>query len=224
MPFKNRADAGRRLAVALAGHKNARPLILALPRGGVPVAAEIAAELGAPLDVILVRKIGVPTEPELAMGAVVDGGNPVIVRNEEVIRFTGMDEAEFKAVCDRELVEIERRRQRYFGSRQRIDLAGRTAIVVDDGIATGATTRAALRAIRMRKPSKLVLAIPVAPTETLASLRRDADEIVCLEDYEFFGAIGNYYQDFSQVGDEGVIKLLRQFPVENAADPKRPAA
>ena len=224
MPFKNRADAGRRLAVALAGYKNARPVILALPRGGVPVAAEIAAELGAPLDVILVRKIGVPTEPELAMGAVVDGGNPVIVRNEEVIRFTGMDEAEFKAVCDRELVEIERRRQRYFGSRQRIDLAGRTAIVVDDGIATGATTRAALRAIRMRKPSKLVLAIPVAPTETLASLRRDADEIVCLEDYEFFGAIGNYYQDFSQVGDEGVIKLLRQFPVENAADPKRPAA
>ena len=172
MSFRDRSDAGRRLAKALAGYKDRQPVILALPRGGVPVAAEVAAALNAPLDLILVRKIGVPFQPELAMGAVVDGGAPIIVRNEDVIRHAGIDESEFKAVCDDEIAEIERRRQRYLGSRQRVDVSGRTAIVIDDGVATGATTRAALRATRMRKPKRLVLAVPVAPTDSLPELRQ----------------------------------------------------
>jgi putative phosphoribosyl transferase len=213
MPFKDRSDAGRKLAKALARYKSQHPVILALPRGGVPVAAEVAAALHAPLDLILVRKIGVPIQPELAMGAVVDGGAPIIVRNEDVIRLADIDETEFKAICDSELAEIERRRQRYLGSRERCDIAGRTAIVIDDGIATGATTRAALRATRMRNPKKLVLAVPVAPTDNLAALHSDADEVVCLEDYEIFGAIGIYYRDFSQVADEEVIETLKRFPV-----------
>ncbi len=224
MPFKNRADAGRKLAKALAGYKNQQPVILALPRGGVPVAAEVAAALKAPLDLILVRKIGVPFQPELAMGAVVDGGAPIVVRNEDVIALAGVDEAEFKAICDSELHEIERRRQRYLGSRERVDVARRTTIVIDDGVATGATTRAALRATRMRSPNKLVLAVPVAPTDSLAVLRGDADEVVCLEDHEFFGAIGTYYADFDQVTDEAVIELLERFPAEKGANAKQPAA
>lgn len=216
MSFKDRRDAGHKLAHALAGYRGQHPVILALPRGGVPVATEVARALEAPLDLILVRKIGVPWQPELAMGAVVDGSSPIIVRNDDVIRMATIDEAEFKAVCDRELAEITRRRNRYLGGRARVEIAGRTAIVIDDGIATGATTRAALRATRMRKPKKLVLAVPVAPTASLAELRAEADDIVCLEDYETFGAIGFYYADFRQVSDEEVIALLARFPVAAA--------
>ena len=224
MPFKDRADAGHKLAKALATYRDQQPVVLALPRGGVPVAAEVAWALHAPLDLILVRKIGVPIQPELAMGAVVDGGAPIIVRNEDVIQLAGIDEREFKAIGDSELAEIERRRRRYLGSRARANIAGRTAIVIDDGVATGATTRAALRATRLRGPKKLVLAVPVAPTDALAALRGDADEVVCLEDYEFFGAIGACYADFSQIGDEEVIKLLQRFPVEKNAAATQPAS
>ncbi len=224
MSFRNRSDAGRQLAKALAGYKDQQPVILALPRGGVPVAAQVAAALNAPLDLILVRKIGVPFQPELAMGAVVDGGTPIVVRNEDVIRLAGIDESEFKAVCDDELAEIERRRRRYLGNRKHVDVSGRTAIVIDDGIATGATTRAALRATRVREPKRLVLAVPVAPTDSLSELRHDADDVVCLEDHEPFGAIGVYYADFSQVPDEEVIELLKRFPVQRPAQAKQPAA
>ena len=224
MSFKDRSEAGRKLTKALAAYKDQHPVILALPRGGVPVAAEVATALHAPLDLILVRKIGVPIQPELAMGAVVDGGAPIIVRNEDVIQVAGIDEAEFKAICDSELAEIERRRQRYLGNRERVDVAGRTAIVIDDGIATGATTRAALRATRMRSPKKLVLAVPVAPTDSLVALRHDADEVICLEDYEIFGAIGVYYRDFNQVADEEVIETLKRFPVSKLEQVPQPAA
>lgn len=224
MSFKNRAEAGRKLAKALAGYKDQQPVILALPRGGVPVAAEVAGALKAPLDLILVRKVGVPFQPELAMGAVVDGAAPLIVRNEDVIRLAGIDEADFKAICDSELAEIERRRQRYLGSRERVDVSGRSAIVIDDGVATGATTRAALRATRMRNPKRLVLAVPVAPTDSIAELRSEADDVVCLEDYEFFGAIGAYYADFRQVSDEEVIEFLKRFPVQKLAAGQQPAA
>jgi putative phosphoribosyl transferase len=224
MPFKDRTDAGRKLAKALAAYKGHKAVILALPRGGVPVAAEVAAALHAPLDLILVRKIGVPMQPELAMGAVVDGRTPIVVRNDDVIAVAGVDEAEFKAICDSELAEIERRRQRYLGDGERADVAGRTVIVIDDGVATGATTRAALRAIRMRNPAKLILAVPVAPTDNLAALRGDADEVVCLEDHEFFGAIGAYYANFDQVADEDVIALLKRFPVTKVDVARQPAA
>jgi len=223
MPFKDRSDAGRKLAKALGQYKDQQPVILALPRGGVPVAAEVAAVLKAPLDLILVRKVGVPFQPELAMGAVVDGGTPLIVRNEDVIQLAGIQESEFKAVCDGELVEIERRRQRYLGSRERVDVSGHTAIVIDDGVATGATTRAALRATRMRNPKRLVLAVPVGPTDNIAELRSEADDVVCLEDHEFFGAIGVYYANFSQVSDEEVIEILRRFPALKRKDAKQPA-
>ena len=205
-------------------YKDQRPVILALPRGGVAVGAEVAAALGAPLDLILVRKIGVPSQPELAMGAVVDGANPVVVRNDDVIRLSGVDESEFKAVCDAELAEIERRRRRYLGSRERVKVAHRVVIVVDDGIATGATTRAALRATRMRNPAKLVLAVPVAPTEALPEMSQEADDVVCLEDYEPFSAIGYYYSDFRQVSDHEVIDALARFPTRTQGQSSKPAA
>jgi putative phosphoribosyl transferase len=220
MPFVDRIDAGQKLAGALRKYATEKPVVLALPRGGVPVAAQVAAALHAPLDLILVRKIGVPYQPELAMGAVVDGGQPVTVRNEDVIRLAGVSEQEFEATCHRELAEIERRRKRYLGNRPHPQIEGSTAIVIDDGIATGATIRAALRATRARHPKRLVLAAPVAPTSTLTELRSEADEVVCLEDYEPFGAIGLFYRDFRQISDEEVIAILARFPVpQQAASP-----
>ena len=215
--------AGRKLARALAAYKDEQPVLLALPRGGVSVAAEVVTALEAPLDLILVRKIGVPIQPELAMGAVVDGAAPIVVRNEDIIELAGFDESTFKAICDSELAEIERRRQRYLGNRQRAEISGHTAIVIDDGIATGATIRAALRATRMRGPKKLVLAVPVAPTSTVAELHREADDVICLEDYEPFGAIGAYYADFGQVSDGEVIDILERCPWREPAETEQSA-
>ncbi len=216
MAFIDRSDAGRKLARALSAYKSERPVILALVRGGIIVAAEVAAAFDAPLDLILVRKIGVPMQPELAMGAVADGQVAVVVRNDDVIRLAAIDETQFEAIRDKELAEIERRRRLYVGDRAPVDVAGRIAIVVDDGIATGATTRAALRATRSRGPSKLVLAVPVAPTDTLAAMREEADDVICLEDHDFFGAIGFYYGDFRQISDQQVKDTLARFPVQVA--------
>lgn len=223
MPFTDRIDAGRRLAKALASYKGQKLVVMALPRGGVPVAAMVAEALEAPLDLILVRKIGVPFQPELAMGAVVDGAAPLTVRNEEVITLAGVSEGEFMAARDRELEEIERRRKLYLGDRSHPELSGHTVIVVDDGIATGATTRAALQAMRQRDPRKLILAVPVAPTGTLKNLSGEVDELVCLEDYENFGAIGLYYSDFRQVSDDDVIELLAEHPVAQQTSLKKAA-
>lgn len=206
--FKDRQDAGQKLAACLAAYKKHKPAVLALPRGGVPVAAEIATRLDAPLDLILVRKIGVPHQPELAMGAVVDGGSPIVVRNEEVIAYAGVSEEEFEAACKREQAEVERRRQCYLAGRSPVEVAGRVAIVVDDGVATGATMRAALRSVAARKPSRLVLAVPVAPSKTVADLQREVDEVVCLAPDDRFYAIGPYYDDFRQVSDDEVRRLL----------------
>jgi putative phosphoribosyl transferase len=212
MPFTDRAEAGRKLAALLETYKDADPVVLALPRGGVPVAAEIARALDCPLDLLLVRKIGVPFQPELAMGAVVDGHTPVTVRNEDVIAMAGISEARFAAVRDAELAEIARRHRDYLGERPSAPIEGRTAIVVDDGIATGATTRAALRAVRLQKPKALVLAVPVGPTETLADMARDADAVVAVERHDNFGAIGFFYRDFHQLDDADVTAILDQFP------------
>ena len=211
MSFRDRSEAGRRLADALSAYAGQDVVVLALPRGGVPVGAEIAAALHAPLDLVLVRKIGAPRHEELAMGAVADGGQAFTVRNEDVISMLGVDERTFDGVRKQELAEIERRRAAYLRGRPAEPLAGRVAIVVDDGVATGATTRAALQAVRARGPAKLVLATPVAPTDVLADLRLVADEVVCLEDHAAFGAIGFYYADFGQVSDEEVGDILSRF-------------
>lgn len=208
MPFTNRQDAGRRLATRLLSLRDASPLILALPRGGVPVAAEIAAALSAPLDLVIVRKVGVPFSPELAMGAVVDGVPPVIVRNEAVIAATGVSAAQFAIVCARELEEARRRRRLYLGKRARPSRKGRTVIVVDDGIATGATMRAALRSIRADHPRHLVVAVPVAASNPLRMLEDEADEIVCLEVHDDLRGVGACYDDFRQVEDEEVVAAL----------------
>ena len=217
MPFTDRADAGRKLAALLTIYKTEKPVVLALPRGGVPVAAEIARTLACPLDLLLVRKIGVPAQPELAMGAVVDGRDPITVRNEDVIAAAHISEQSFARVRDTELAEIERRHTDYLGNRPAAPIAGRTAIVVDDGIATGATMRAALRAVRMRKPKTLVLAVPVGPTGTLEALAADVDAVVAVERHEPFGALGYFYRDFRQLEDADVIAILKEFPPARAA-------
>jgi predicted phosphoribosyltransferase len=210
MRFRDRADAGRRLAAHLASYKNENPVILALPRGGVVVGAEIAAALHAPLDVILVRKIGAPIQPELALGAVVDGREAIVVRNPYVIESTATNEEEFKVLCEEQLAEIERRRALYVGQRQPLEIEGRVAIIVDDGIATGATALAALQATRIRRPRKLVLAVPIAPAELIEQLRDKADDVVCLDDMTV-GAIGYYYDDSHQVSDDDVVRILARF-------------
>lgn len=210
MRFRDRLDAGRQLAARLDHLTDA--VVLALPRGGVPVAAPIAEALGAPLDLVLVRKLGLPRQPELAMGAVVDGAEPIVVRNEEVIRAARVPEAEFERVRAAEMTELRRRARAYLGGRVRAAPKGRTAILVDDGIATGATMRAALRGVRRQGPAHLVLAVPVAAADSLAGLAREADEIVCLATPEPFVAIGAFYEDFGQTGDEEVRALLARHP------------
>jgi putative phosphoribosyl transferase len=211
MPFENREEAGERLAAALGRLRDADVVVFALPRGGVPVAAPIARALHAPLDLALVRKIGAPHQPELAMGAVADSGTPIVVRNEDVIALLDVGDERFERICARECAEIARRRELYLGSRRRADAKGRIAIVVDDGVATGATTRAALQAVRALEPARLILAVPVAPAEVLEALRGEADEIVCLEVHDLFRGVGGYYADFHQVADEEVIALLDAF-------------
>jgi predicted phosphoribosyltransferase len=196
------------LAERIAALELKDPVVLGLPRGGLPVAFEIAARLKAPLDVVLVRKIGHPWQPELAIGAVVDGSEPQLVKNEEAM--LGLPDAE-RVLAEgeaRELKEIDRRRALYLGSRPRAVIAGRSAIVVDDGIATGATMRAALIATRRLGPAKLVLAVPVAPADVLEELRTEVDDVVCLATPEPFYAIGLWYQDFHQLTDKEVIALL----------------
>ncbi len=206
--FVDRVDAGRRLAEQLAHLADEQPIVFALPRGGVPVGAEIARRLNAPLDLLIVRKIGAPWQPELAVGAVVDGAQPETVLNDWVVRELGISEKYIEDERTRQLDEIERRRKAYVGDRPAQDPAGRTVILVDDGIATGATVRAALHALQRKGPRRLVLAVPVAPPETIEALRSEADEVYCLEQPPEFGAIGRFYRDFAQLDDRTVIQLL----------------
>jgi len=220
MPFVDRREAGRRLAERLGSLRGEDVAVLGLPRGGVPVAFEVARALGAPLDVILVRKLGVPFQPELAMGAIGEGGVRVV--NSEVVRSAGVTPSEIAEVEQREQAELDRRARRYRGGRPRIVLSGRTAVVVDDGIATGSTARAACQVARAQGAARVVLAVPVAPTSTVEELRREA-EVVCVEIHDYFWAIGQFYRDFTQTSDGEVARLLDESaqpaPVSVAADP-----
>jgi putative phosphoribosyl transferase len=205
--FADRADAGRRLAQRLAVMRIEAPVVLALPRGGVPVGYEIAQARKAPMDVLLVRKIGAPGHEEFALGAVVEAETPIVVVNDGVpARFM----AHVKEEASRQARELERRRHTYRGGRPLISVAGRTAIVVDDGIATGATFRAALEALKQMDAAKVVAAIPVAPIESVLAVEQLADEVVCLATPEPFYAVGLHYGDFSQTTDEEVLDLLSQ--------------
>ncbi|MEI2386138.1 phosphoribosyltransferase family protein [Breoghania sp. JC706] len=210
MVFRDRIDAGRRLGEALQGYAGKDVVVLALPRGGVPVAAEVARALNAPLDLLLVRKIGVPRQPEIAMGAIVDGDPPIVVRNEEVIAAANIPPGDFERVRRHESEELERRRRRYVAGRERISPGGRIAIVVDDGIATGSTMKAAVRGLKQQKPAEIVIAVPVAAPEAVADLRREADAVVSLEMPRNFRAIGAYFEDFGQLEDDEVARLLER--------------
>lgn len=208
MRFADRADAGRRLARALRFYRDRDAVVLALPRGGLPVAAEIASALAAPLDVVLVRKIGVPWQPELAMGALVEGEPPIVARNEAIISAAAIDERAFAAATERARAQLEHARRRLVGDRPRATIAGHAAILVDDGVATGATARAALQSIRRRGAKTLTLAVPVASAEALAALKHEVDDLVCLEAPARFEAVGAFYVDFSQVEDEEAVTIL----------------
>ena len=208
--FVDRRAAGRQLAQAVAELDVVNPVVLALPRGGVPVAVEVALALHAPLDLILVRKIGVPEQPELACAALVEGDPPRLIRNDAIIAEARVSTSALDRAIEREHREIKRRRAAYLGHRQQIPVEGRTVIVVDDGIATGACIRAAVVALRGRHPAKLVLAVPVAPADVLAELAAVVDDVVCLATPSHFQAIGLHYQDFHQLEDNEVTAGLAE--------------
>lgn len=208
--FRDRIDAGGRLAKALARFSDDDPVILALPRGGVPVAYEVARALGAEMDLLFVRKLGAPGYAELGIGAVVDGAHPQLVLNEDVVRQLSPSPAYIQSEMRKQLALIKERRGLYTRGRRPVQLKGRVVIVIDDGIATGGTMRAALKGVRKSAPAKLVLAVPVAPPDVLAHLGDACDEIVCLASPSPFYAVGAHYADFTQTGDEEVIHLLRE--------------
>lgn len=214
--FQDREDAGRQLAQRLAGYANRDALlVLALPRGGVPVAYPVAEALDAPLDVIVVRKLGAPGQPELAMGAIALGG--VQVTNPEVVRALSIPPETVAKVARRERVELRRREEAYRGARPFPELTGRTVILVDDGVATGATLRAAARAVRELHPAELVLAVPHGAPDSIASLEPEADRVVCLATPTPYLAVGAWYRDFGQTSDGEVRELLARAAVEHAA-------
>jgi predicted phosphoribosyltransferase len=222
--FRNRTEAGRALAKKLAGYAG-RPdvRVLALPRGGVPVAFEVARELEAPLDVFVVRKLGVPGHEEFAMGAIASGG--IVVLDPEVVRFAGVSDDQLRRVIEKERRELERRERLYRGDRAPPEISGHTVILVDDGLATGATMRAAVEALRQERPKRIVVAVPLAAPEVCEALRREVDEVVCAATPEPFRAVGLWYDDFSQTSDEEVRALLaRAEQMQRERDQRQAAA
>jgi putative phosphoribosyl transferase len=207
--FADRSKAGRQLAEKLRAIQLDQPIVLALPRGGVPVAVEVAAALEAQLDLLFVRKIGFPGHEEFAIAAVVDGKDPQIVRNEQILNLHPVDEGYIIRERDRELAEIERRRKQYSRDRPPADVKGRNVIVVDDGVATGTTVRAALAALKRSGAARIILAVPVISSATAADFRREGFEVVAVIQPEDFGAVGQFYQDFHQLDDDEVVRLLR---------------
>lgn len=216
--FADRVDAGRQLAAELLRLKDERPILLALPRGGVPVAFEVAAQLDAPLALVFVRKLGAPFQPEFAVGAVADGAEPVIVLHKPTLAMLGLTRKALQPAIDRDLEEIRRRRKMYGPEAVPEELEGRTVILIDDGIATGATMEAAIEWVRRRHPGRVVIAIPIGSPTTLATLGEKVDEVVCVERSEWFSSVGSAYRNFAQVDDATVTDLLRRAAEIRKAD------
>jgi putative phosphoribosyl transferase len=208
--FEDRQQAGRQLAAELHRLRLQQPIVLALPRGGVPVAAEVAKVLDAALDLVIVRKVGAPGNPELAVAAIVDGDPPDVVLNREIVEAYALGNSQIADLIKRERPELERRRLAYRGDRHPLSVDGKTAIVVDDGAATGTTMKVAIRALRRRSPSEIVVGLPVAPLETIAELSLEADRVVCLSQPTRFHALGYHYKSFPQLGDEEVVEALQE--------------
>jgi predicted phosphoribosyltransferase len=218
-PFRDREDAGRRLAERLSRHRDEHPVVFALPRGGVPVGYEISRALGVPLEVFVARKLGAPGQPEFGIGAVSVGG--VRILNEDVVRRLGIPDDYLEKITERETAEVERRLRHFRGDRPEPEVRGRTAILVDDGLATGVTARAAVKALRRLEPRHLILAAPVCAAQTAELLNLEVDELVCLEAPPDLGAIGFWYRDFSQTSDEEVIELLESARHERGSTDQR---
>lgn len=221
--LRDRSEAGRALAGKLTHLAGLHPLVLALPRGGVPVGYEIAEALDAPLEPLFVKKIGAPGYEELAIGAVADGDNPQLILNEDILPQIAPSADYLQSEMQRKLLEIEARRRAYMGERAPINVGGRTVILVDDGIATGATVKAALKALRRAMPARLVLAVPVLPADAVAEFRSECDELVYLSAPRSFRAVGAHYDDFSQVDDSEVIDLLARRQDALAGSGRAPA-
>ena len=219
--FHDRQEAGQRLAAELSKLGLAEPVVLALPRGGVPVAIEIAGALKAPLDLVIVRKVGAPGNPELAAAAIVDGNPPDIVLNYEIVEALDLDEDDLRVLIDRERPELARRRHVYLGERQPLAIVGKTAIIADDGMATGATMKVAIQALRRRSPRLIVVAVPVAPPEVIAGLSLAADRVVCLSQPTRFLALSYHYRTFRQLEDEDVLSMLREYSLPASPPPLR---
>ena len=219
IPFTDRTAAGKALAAELMKHKPRDAIILALPRGGVPVALEIARALAAPLDLVLVRKIGAPGFEELAIGAIADGPEPELVTDPQLIRRLRVPREWVEQTRAREMAEMERRRKAYLQGRPHPDIGGKVAILVDDGLATGATMLAALRATRRRNPARLIVAVPVGAADSVARIAAEADEVLCLRAPEDFGSVGQHYRHFPQLRDEEVTSLLDQAAVMLVRNP-----
>jgi putative phosphoribosyl transferase len=215
-PFEDRRDAGRRLAGKLSRFEDERPVVFALPRGGVPVGYEISRALRAPLDVFVSRKLGAPGQPEFGIGAVAAGG--VRVLNQDVVRRLGIPDDYVQEITAQEFAEVGRRLRYFRGERPEPEVGGRTAILVDDGLATGVTARAAVQALRLRNPRRLVLAAPVCAAQTAALFKTAVDELICLESPSDLGAIGFWYRNFEQTSDEEVVELLERARSERSAE------